>query len=183
MKIDKTKNYNIFSISRIKTHLNISEDDYTYDDIIRWKLFSAVDHCENVLKSSIVPTNCVLESDTYLTPFTFIYYRIPDVNVTISAITVSDYNGNVTTVQPSQYRIENYSNFTQLYFNPSISGYALKIYYSAGNQSLATIPYAVQEAINVMTAMLFDGDRQGLLPINVNQTNLVERLLSPYVNL
>lgn len=183
MQVTKTKNYNVLALSRVKTHCNISEDDYSFDDIIRWKLNAAVDYCENYLNSSIVPSNCVLESDSYLYAQPFIYFRINEVNITISAITVGDYSGNVAIVPSSQYKIEKYSNYTQIYFSPSISTNQLKIFYTSGNQSLATIPFAVQEAVNVMTALLFQGDRQGLLPNNVVQTGLVERLLSSYKNI
>ena len=178
-----SKQYSIFSLSRVKTHCNIGEDDNSFDDIIRLKMYAAVDYCENYMNASIAPGNYVVESDNYLVPQPFIYYRLYDVNLTISAITVGDYNGNQTVVPATQYRIEKYSNFTQIFFNPNITAYQLKIYYTAGNTSLSSVPYAVQEAIHVMTALLFQGDRQGLLPNNVVQTGLVERLLSPYKNL
>jgi hypothetical protein len=178
-----SKNYNTISISRVKTHCNISEDDYSFDDIIRLKTYASIDYCENYINSSITPSQKVLEDDSYLYPKPYIYYRIFDSNITVSAITLTDYTGKTTVVPPSQYKVENYSNFTQIFFNPMVTTNVLKIYYASGYNTINDIPYQLQTAIETFTAMLFQGDRQGLLPNNVIQTNLVERLLSPYSNL
>ena len=185
MKITKTKNYNFLTstITRVKEHNNISTDDSSYDGIIKFKMGAAIDYCENFIRSSVVPTTCTLEDESYLVPVPTIYFTIPDINVVISAITVYDYNNNPTVISSSNYRIERYSSFTKLYFNPSITYYKLVINYSTGYNSVSQIPMAVLEAVNIVTAYLFQADRQGLIPNNVVKTDLAERYLSPYVNL
>lgn len=186
MKITKSKNYSILTstLTRVKEHNNISSDDSTFDGIIKFKLGAAIDYAENFCRSAIVPQTCTLIDESYLVPIPAIYFKIPESNnVVISAITIYDYAGNATVINSTKYRVEHNSNFTLIYFNPSITYYKIQIVYTSGYSNINQIPFAVQEAINVLTAYLFQADRQGILPNGTFQSNLAERYLSSYVNL
>lgn len=181
MIINKTKNYNSISIAEIKEDLNISSTDTTYDSQIKRFLKSAISEAEAIIQDDIVPTINTLEETSYICPFTYSCYEIGNVNITVSAVTVTVINGTGSTVtnlvNGTDYYVEKGQNLTTIKFRNWITGNVLNITYTSG---FASIPESIKRAISVKCGEYLDVDRNGFYTNNLIRSKAFERLLSNY---
>ncbi len=183
MIITKTKIYdNIFPISELKEDLNIDESDLTYNGQLKRYLRSAIDIAEQHIQDDIVQSTCVLEENSYLTNFVYIDYPIYTTNVKVISIQISSGFGSgntLTTLDPSEYAVEKFNNYTNIRFKSSLCATRMLINYTSG---MPVIPESIKRAIYLKVGEMFDVDRNGYVANSQMKTNSFERMLSPFVN-
>jgi hypothetical protein len=178
MFITKTKNYSQISLTELKEDLSISLADSTYDSQLRRLIKSSVDEAEKLLNEDIVNTNNVLEETSYIYPFTFCEYDVPNVNITITGITLTT-NGVASSISNSNYYVERYNNYTKIKFKSAITGEKLLIWYTSGYPS---IPESIKRAIILKCGEMLDVNRNNFYSNNLIESKAFKRLLAPFIN-
>jgi hypothetical protein len=170
----------MFSSEEVKQDLAIAPTDTTYNGQLGRFIKIAVNIIEEHIQEDVAITSCVLEEDSFLTPFTYTNYCIKHSNITITAITVTS-NGVTVIVDPFSYDIEKNSCSTIIRFKNAISGNVLKIYYQAGYTT--NVPDVLKRAVSLKCSEMLDIDRGGYVSNTMYATKAFERLLACLTNL
>lgn len=179
MQLTKSKTYTTIPISKLQSHLQISSDDNSMNEILQDYLESAVDEAEKYCNGrDIAPTTTTITVDSVYVPFTYLNYCINQPNISGLTITLTDTAGNSSTV--TSFKVERNNTFTLIWFNQSITGSKLVISYTSGYQTYSAIPKGIVQAIRIKVAEYLDGDKLGYV-YNATPTRQFERVLSPYV--
>lgn len=177
MYINKIKKYN-YSLSELKQDLNIHQTDDSQNGSIDRYYKSAISHIEKRIAGDIVPTINQLEDYC----FYGYCYQINEPNVLVTGVTITNNIDTIPiayTITSTGFTIQKYNQYTLIKFKRSIQAEKININYSSGfNQ----VPVDLKRAIVMMTAQLFDIDRQGFISNALVETKTIDRLITPYIN-
>ncbi|QZT38707.1 phage gp6-like head-tail connector protein [Halosquirtibacter xylanolyticus] len=167
------------TLSELKQQLNV-EEEYTDDNLLlETFLGTAVEAIENMINGHIQHKEIIQEID--LEKGNTFYFPIAPL-VSIQGVkAINPDNQEWETVSVVYELTERYNGFILKFASlPSNTPSKLQITYEVGYPS-NEIPKPLKQAILVQAADFYDSERSGYTASGLQKTNLVERLVSPYI--
>jgi hypothetical protein len=177
-RIDKTKVSYPCDVSTFVNQLRPADpSDYTQYPYYGTLLQVATAMAEDFIDADIAITNNVLTIDNYVGYDLVVKEGNIRKDVSINAVSCTISTNSSSNI-PVQWNWIKYNN-AYVSINQVITPDQLKIYYTTG-YNLNDCPLPVKQAIYIKAVDLYDGERSSYIPGRIYNTQIFERLLTPY---
>lgn len=167
------------TLAELKNQLNVEEEFTDDDQLLETLLGTAVETIENMINGHIQHKEMIQEID--LSKGSSFFFPIAPLLSIESIKAMNPENQQWETVSVI-YELEEMHNGFSINFKslPSYIPSKLQITYEVGYSS-NEIPKPLKQAILIQAADFYDSERSGYTASGLQKTNLIERLVSPYI--